>query len=240
MIRIRTALILCAGFGKRLNPITLKKPKPLLEINKITMLEKCINLVKSLGINKIIINTFYLKEQFLKFIKTKNFNIDIHIVEDGQSILDTGGGILNMINHSNDNDFVIFNPDTIWSNNYQNEILTMEEIYFKKKLDNILLLVNKNLSFDKNLSGDFNLSNNLISNKNNSDFIFIGCQILNKKILKNQKKNNFSIINIWDKLIYKKKLYGLESKQKFFHLTNLNIFNKLKDLQLVQDQDTRN
>ena len=116
----------------------------------------------------------------------------------------------------------------------------MEEIYFKKKLDNILLLVNKNLSFDKNLSGDFNLSNNLISNKNNSDFIFIGCQILNKKILKNQKKNNFSIINIWDKLIYKKKLYGLESKQKFFHLTNLNIFNKLKDLQLVQDQDTRN
>jgi len=229
-MRIKTALILCAGFGKRLNPITLNKPKPLLEINKITILEKCINLIKSLNINKIIINTFYLKEQFSKFIKTKNFNIDIHIIEDGKSILDTGGGILNMINHSSEHDFIIFNPDTIWSNNYQNEILSMEEIYFKKEIDNILLLVNKNLSFDKDLSGDFNLSNNLISNKNNVDFIFTGCQILNKKILINQKKNKFSIIKIWNELIYKKKLHGLESKQKFYHLTNLNIFNKLKDL----------
>ncbi len=229
-MRIKTALILCAGFGKRLNPNTLKKPKPLLEINNITMLEKCINLVKALGINEIIINTFYLKEQFSKFVKIKNFNIDIHIVEDGKSILDTGGGILNMINHSSENDFIIFNPDTIWSNNYKNEILAMEEIYFKKKIDNILLVVNKNLSFDKGLSGDFNLSNNLISIKNNTDFIFVGCQILNKNVLRYQKKHKFSILNIWKKLIYKKKLHGLESKQKFYHLTDLNIFNRLKDL----------
>ena len=59
-MKINTALILCAGFGKRLNPITLKKPKPLLEIKNMTVLEKSINLIKELGINKIIINTFYL------------------------------------------------------------------------------------------------------------------------------------------------------------------------------------
>ena len=230
MVKINTALILCAGFGKRLNPVTLTKPKPLLEIKEITMLEKSINLIKELGINKIFINTFYLKDHFLNFIKNKNFNLDVHIVEDGKSILDTGGGILNMITHSSEDDFMVFNPDTIWSNEYRDEIIKMEEIYFSKKIENILLLVNKNLSFDQNLTGDFNLSNNLILKKDNLDFIYIGCQILNKKIFTNQTLSKFSILNIWKKLIDEKKLYGFESKQKFYHLTDLNTFNKLKDL----------
>ena len=229
-MKINTALILCAGFGKRLNPITLTTPKPLLEINEATMLEKNINLIKEMGINKIFINTFYLKEHFSSFIKNKNFNLDIHIVEDGESILDTGGGILNMTSKSDEDDFIVFNPDTIWSNQYRDEIIKMEEIYFSKKLENILLLVNKNLSFDQSLAGDFNLSNNLISKKDNLDFIYIGCQILNKKILANQTISKFSILNIWNKLIDEKKLYGFESKQKFYHLTDLNTFNKLKDL----------
>ena len=229
-MKINTALILCAGFGKRLNPITLTTPKPLLKIKEVTMLEKSINLIKEMGINKIYINTFYLKEHILNFIKNKNFNVDIHIIEDGESILDTGGGILNMISHSKEDDFIVFNPDTIWSNEYRDEIIKMEEIYFSKKLEHILLLVNKNLSFDKSLTGDFNLSNDLITKKNNLDFIYIGCQILNKKILKNQTISKFSILNTWNKLIDEKKLYGFESKQKFYHLTDLNIFNKLKDL----------
>ncbi|MDA7685998.1 sugar phosphate nucleotidyltransferase [Candidatus Pelagibacter sp.] len=229
-MKINTALILCAGFGKRLNPITLKKPKPLLEINNTTMLEKSINLIKELGINKIIINTFYLKDHFLNFIKSKNFKVNIQIVDDGKSILDTGGGILNMINQSTDDDFIVFNPDTIWSNDYKNEILQMEEIYFLNKIENILLLVNKNLSFDKNLTGDFDLTNNIISKNVKADFIYVGCQIINKKILTNQNINQFSILNIWNKLIDKKKLFGFESKKKFYHLTDLDIFNKLKDL----------
>ena len=229
-MKINTALILCAGFGKRLNPITLKKPKPLIEINNVTMLEKSINLIKDLGINKIMLNTFYLKDHISNFIKSKNFDINIHIVDDGKSILDTGGGILNMINQSTDDDFIVFNPDTIWSNDYKNEILKMEEIYFLKKIENILLLVNKNLSFDKNFSGDFNLTNNIISKNDKADFIYIGCQIINKKILNNQNVNKFSILNIWNKLIDKKKLFGFESKKKFYHLTDLNTFNKLKDL----------
>ena len=60
-MKINTALILCAGFGRRLNPITLKKPKPLIEIKDITMLERSIILIKEMGISKIFINTFYLK-----------------------------------------------------------------------------------------------------------------------------------------------------------------------------------
>ena len=227
---VKTALILCAGFGKRLNPLTLTTPKPLLELNNITILEKNINLIKKLGINKILINTFYLKEHFFNYLKNKNFEIDIQIVEDGENILDTGGGILNMINYSNDNNFIIFNPDTIWSNDYQNEILEMEKIYFSKKLENIMLLVNKKLSFDDNLKGDFNLTNNLVSKSINKDFIYTGCQILNRNIFKKQNIKKFSILDLWNRLIDQNKLYGFESKKNFYHLTSLKTFNKLKDL----------
>ena len=108
-MRINTALILCAGFGKRLNPITLNTPKPLLEIKDVSMLERCINLIEKLGIQKILINTFYLKDQFSVFLNSKNFNIDIKIIEDGEHILDTGGGIQNMIKDSNEKNFIIFN-----------------------------------------------------------------------------------------------------------------------------------
>ena len=104
-MKIRTALILCAGLGKRLNPITLKKPKPLLELNNITLLENTINLIKELGIKKILLNTFYLKDQIKDYLNKKNFNISIDIYEDGTQILDTGGGIKNMISSSNEKYF---------------------------------------------------------------------------------------------------------------------------------------
>ena len=229
-MRINTALILCAGFGKRLNPITLNTPKPLLEIKDVSMLERCINLIEKLGIQKILINTFYLKDQFSVFLNSKNFNIDIKIIEDGEHILDTGGGIQNMIKDSNEKDFIIFNPDTIWSNDYKDEIIKMEKKYFSEKLENILLLANKKLSFDKKLKGDFNLKNNLINKEAEKEFIYIGCQIINKKLFIKEKIENYSILEIWNSLLDQKKLFGYESQKDFYHLTDLDIFKKLKDL----------
>jgi len=229
-MKINTALILCAGFGKRLNPITLDTPKPLVELKNTTLLETCINLIESLGIKKIVINTFYLKDQISNFIKNKNFKSEIIIVNDGDYILDTGGGIRNMLNYSNDSDFLIFNPDTLWKKNYFEEIIEMEKLYFSKKASNLLLLVNKKLSFDKNLSGDFDLENNLISKISDRVFIYTGCQILNKELLTKYKIENFSITNVWNNLIKKKELFGFESNNNFYHLTDLEIFKKLQDL----------
>ena len=229
-MRINTALILCAGYGKRLNPITLNVPKPLLEIKDISMLERCIYLIEKLGIQKILINTFYLKDKFSEFLNIKNFNVDIKIIEDGEHILDTGGGIQNMIQNSNENDFIIFNPDTVWSNNYKDELFKMEKIYFSKNIENILLLVHKKLSFDKKLKGDFNLKNNLINKNTETEFIYTGCQIINKKLFAKNKKENYSILKIWNNLLDQKKLFGYESQKNFYHLTDLDVFKKLKDL----------
>ena len=124
---------------------------------------------------------------------------------------------------------MIFNPDTIWNNNYANEISHMINLYFDQNFNNILLLVKKDLSFDKSLLGDFDLENNLI-NHNDKKYIYTGCQILNKSTFEKKKIINFSITKIWSDLIKQKRLIGFESKLKFYHATNLDIFKKLKDL----------
>ena len=226
-MKIKTALILCAGYGKRLNPITLTTPKPLLKINEITLLENCINLIHSLGINKILINTFYLNEKIEEFLKSKKFNLEIKVIKDGLNILNTGGGILNMINSSNETDFIIFNPDTVWNLNYKKYIEDVEKFFFLNKVKNILLLANENLSFDKNLKGDFNLKNNKIKKDELNHLIYTGCQILNKSLFNYYMISNFSISIIWNELINKDELYGFESLENFRHLTDLNIYKQL-------------
>ena len=101
-MKINTALILCAGYGKRLNPLTLNEPKPLLKINKITLLENCIHLIESLGIKKVILNTFYLKDKIENFFATKKFDLDINfkLIENISMVTRMpfcyGGGVQNI------------------------------------------------------------------------------------------------------------------------------------------------
>ena len=229
-MKINTALILCAGLGKRLNPLTLATPKPLLVLNNVTMLENCINMLTKLGVKKVFLNTFYLSEKIFEFIKKKNFSIDIQIIRDGEMILDTGGGILNMINNSKENDFLVLNPDTLWNEGYVNEVNKMQRFYFLKKMNCILLMANKALSFDKNLKGDFSIKDNLLKKDDNKNFIYIGCQILNRSIFDKYNINKFSITSVWNDLLNTNELYGFESLNKFYHLTNFEVFKKLQDL----------
>ena len=226
-MKINTALILCAGYGKRLNPITLKIPKPLIEINKITLLENSINFLEKLKIKNIKINTYYLHNQIQDFILNYKSNLKIEIVNDGNEILDTGGGILNLINKSDENNFIVLNSDTVWGDNYLKTTINMMDYYFQKKVKNLLMIVNKENSFDERMRGDFSLSNEkLLKNKENN-FIYTGLQIINKSLFKNEKVMSFSVTKIWDEAIKNKMLYGFESKEQFIHLTDLEIYNKL-------------
>jgi len=228
-MKINTALILCAGLGKRLNPLTLETPKPLLKLGDKTLLERCINLIKKLGIKKILLNSFHLNDKISDYIKRNNFSLDIQIIDDGEKILDTGSGLLNMINHSQDNDFLIFNPDTLWSDKNIDEITKMQKFYFSNKLNNILLVAKSDLSYDPDLKEDFELIKNLLKKNEKKNVIFIGCQILNKNLFKNYKVKDFPISEIWNELLKNNDLNGYESLSKFYHVTNLKMFKKLQD-----------
>ena len=226
-MKIKLALILCAGYGKRLQPITNDTPKPLLNIKNINLLDNCLRFVQSIGIKKIKINTFYLGNKIQNFIENKKYPLNIEVVSDGEKILDTGGGIFNLIKQSDEEDFLILNPDTLWNSNYINEFNEMEKFYLKNNIKNLLMVVNKNKSFDTRFKGDFSLNKNKLSKKIKNEYIFTGCQILNKTVFQNIDKNIFSISEIWNYLIENKELYGYESLNEFIHLTDIEIFKKL-------------
>ena len=226
-MKIKTALILCAGFGKRLNPLTLKTPKPLININDTTLLQNTINLLEKLDIQNIKINTYYLQDQIVDFVLKNKMKFKIEIIKDGDKILDTGGGIFNLIKSSNEDDFIIFNPDTVWNSNYVEVIKNMIDFYYNKNLNNLLMVVNKNKSFDERFKGDFELKENKLLKQEQNNFIYTGCQIINKNIFKNIKDISFSILNIWNQQIKKEMLFGYESNENFVHITDLEIYKRL-------------
>jgi len=225
---IKKAMILAAGFGKRLNPLTLNCPKPLLKIGKETLLSNTIYFLEQSKIKEVVINVHYLADQIIEYVNKKKFNLKVTIIDEKEKILDTGGGILNALKYFNES-FVCINPDTIWNQNYLKELKKMESNFFLNKKKCYLLIVNKEKSFDKNLKGDFNLKDDRIKREQSVDlkYIYTGLQIINPEVFLNIKDQVFSINKIWDKLIQENELYALESNMNFLHVSTLDVYKKL-------------
>ncbi len=227
---IKKAMILAAGFGRRIHPLTIDCPKPLLKIGKETLLSNTLKFLESFGIKDVVINVHYLRNQIIDYLNKKKFNLNITIVEEKDEILDTGGGVSNVIKNFSDEPFVVINPDTIWNLDYFKEIKLMEKIFFENKNNKCLLLVvNKKKSFDKTFKGDFDLRNNLIKReeKNILNYIYTGIQIIKPSVFLNFKVKIFSMNKIWDHLIKNEELLGLESNNEFLHVSTLNIYKEL-------------
>ena len=234
-MKIKKAVVLCAGYGKRLNPITLSIPKPLIKINNKTLLERTIRVLEKYGIEEIVINTHHLSEKINYFLSENNFNLKISIKKEKEKILETGGGVMNAAAPFKNEPYFILNPDTIWNDDYLKDFQLMENKFYEQKCKLVLLLVNKKNSFDKNFIGDFNIKDFKISKFDNKDknYIFIGAQITSNLIFKNIKKiEPFSMNQIWNDLIKNQELFGVVSEKSFYHLTNLDVYNCLKDIEL--------
>tara|TARA_B100001063_G_scaffold236628_1_gene256620 strand:- start:284 stop:982 length:699 start_codon:yes stop_codon:yes gene_type:complete len=229
---IKHGMILAAGLGKRMHPLTLKTPKPLLEINNLTLLERAINLLISHGVQEININVHYLADQIQLFINKKKFEVKITISNEEDLLLDTGGGVLKGTQSFGKNPFFVVNPDTVWSKDYFEELKSLEAIYLRNNKP-ILLLVNKKLSLDPSFKGDFNLNNEKISKDDENEFIFTGLQITNRSVLIAEKTEVFSMNKVWNKLINDKNLLGLESNQKFYHLNTFDMYKKILSLNII-------
>ena len=154
----------------------------------------------------------------------------ITIIEEKENILDTGGGVLNVINHFSNKPFLIINPDTVWNSDYLLELKLMEkEFFLSTKSKCSMLIVDKKKSFDKNLKGDFNLENNLVSRKKKDElkYIYTGLQIIKPEVFYELDSKIFSINKIWNKLIKSNELQGIESNINFLHVSTLNIYKSL-------------
>ncbi len=229
---IKKAMILAAGFGKRLLPLTEKIPKPLVMVGSKNLLERSIELLIKIGIDEIVINTHYLYKEIDNFLKDKNYQISIRAVKE-EVLLDTGGGILNATKKFKNDPFFVLNPDTIWSKDYYEELKILENSYLKNNKP-ILLLVNKINSPDKSFKGDFNFKeNNYIVRETSNQYIFTGIQIIDRSIFQAINEKVFSMNLVWDKMIKEKKLLGQKSSQTFFHVNTIKTYKQLNKLKFT-------
>ena len=231
---IKKAMILAAGFGKRIHPLTLKSPKPLLKIGNETLLSNTLKFLTLFGIRKVVINVHYLGEQIVDYINKKKFNLAINIVKEKNKILGTGGGVLNAIQHFSSEAFLIINPDTIWNLHYLEELELVQKVFFENKKKCLLLVVNKEKSFDQSFKGDFNLKNNLIIKKDrdNLNYIYTGLQIIRPEVFFDINEKVFPMNRVWDKLIINNELYAIESNIDFLHISTLHIYKSLLEKNL--------
>ena len=229
---ITKAMILAAGFGKRLLPLTQNCPKPLLKIGEETLLSNTLKFLKSFGIKEVIINVHYLGKKIIDYVNKNKFDLNITVVEEKGKILDTGGGVSNVIEHFLQEPFIIINPDTIWNHNFLNDLKLMERNILKdRKIKCLILMASKEKSFDPSFKGDFNLKNKKV-NRNKKDslkYIYTGLQIIKSEVFKNFKTSTFSMNKIWDNLIQNDELNGVVCSNNFFHVSSLEIYKKLID-----------
>ena len=230
-MKIKCGMILAAGLGKRMQPITLKTPKPLIQIGNKNLLDRAIDLLVSHSVNEIVINVHHLADQIKDFISKKKYEAKITIFHEQETLLDTGGGILNATKSFKE-PFVVVNPDTLWSNVYSSELRDLENLYFEQKKA-CLLLVSKNMSFDNSFKGDFNLQDGIINRSNSNEFIFTGLQILDQSVFSSIKDKIFSMNKIWNNLIENNSLIGIESNQKFYHLNTKEMYDKILNLNIT-------
>lgn len=230
-MKIKCGMILAAGLGKRMQPITLKTPKPLIQIGDKKLLDRALELLINHGVDEIVINVHHLADQIKSFIYKKKYKIKITISHERDALLDTGGGILKATKSFKE-PFVVVNPDTLWSNAYSSELKDLEDLYFQHKKTS-LLLVNKSLSFDSSFRGDFNLQENIVSRDNSNELIFTGLQILDHSVFSSVKDKIFSMNDIWDNLIINNSLIGIKSNQKFYHLNTKEMYDKIISLNIT-------
>ena len=228
-MKIKHGMILAAGIGKRMHPLTLKTPKPLLEIKGVTLLERALNLLISNGVEEVCINIHHLSDQIREYLSKFKSKANIEISSEEDLLLDTGGGVEKATKAFKKNPFFIINPDTLWSDKYYSEVQFLEKVYIKNKKP-CLLLVKKDLSLDKSFKGDFNLDGKLVSKDENNKYIFTGLQIITRDRLNLINKKVFSMNEVWKKLIKEKNLYGVESSQKFYHLNTLEMYKKISKM----------
>ena len=231
------AMILAAGFGKRMLPITNKIPKPLVEVNKKPLLHHIIEKLFNNDIKDIVINTHHLSREIKSSLVRKYQNLFQIIYED--EILETGGGVLNAIKRKyirDSNPFFVLNGDIFWLEKENSIFKKLINNWDERKMEVLVILTKKEHFFGYSGKGDFNLVtekkklSRLTKSSDKKKYVYTGLQLVHPRVFVNINKEKFSFTDIFDDAIKKKTLYGLVDDRKWFHIGTTETLKKVNNL----------
>jgi len=217
---LNRAMVLAAGKGLRMRPLTEKTPKPMLTLNGQPMIDHVLDRLVETGVVKAVVNTHHLSGQIERHLSTRTSPKIIFSKE--VELLETGGGIKNALNKLGDNPFFAVNTDVFWLNGPSDALGRLSNIWDPEKMDALLLLHSTVNAYGYSGKGDFNSDpSGQLSRRPESEIVpwlFTGIQILKPEVLLEMPEGPFSLNLVFDHLIETKRLYGVIHDGEWFHV----------------------
>jgi MurNAc alpha-1-phosphate uridylyltransferase len=215
-----TAMVLAAGQGMRMRPLTLTKPKPLMEIGGVSMLDIALDKLSKFGIRRAVVNTFYLAEQIEEHLKRRR---DMEIIISRETeLLDTGGGIKHALHHFEGKPFFALNADLPWMDGRPASLARMAEMWNPAKMDALLLLMPTGKARGFGPDGDFALDKDGRVHRHDAKpprpYVMLSAQILKPELFTGIPDKVFSNNKVWDACEARGTLYGIVHDNACYHV----------------------
>lgn len=215
---IRRAMVLAAGLGRRMRPLTETRPKPLVELAGRTLLDRALDHLAETGIREVVVNTHYRGEMVAAHLSGRP-GITLSPEE---ILLDTGGGIANALPHLGAGPFIVVNSDTVWSDGQIPALRRLMDFWDESRMDALLLLHPTVACSGVSDSGDFQMEpDGRLRRRREGEvaaFVFTGVQILHPRLFEGAPDGPFSLNLLYDRAQEAERLFGLRHDGEWFHV----------------------
>lgn len=229
---ITQAMVLAAGEGRRLRPLTEHTPKPLIPVGNKTMLDHALDQLVAIGVTRCVVNTYHLADQIRDHLKQRSS--PAITISHEQQLLDTGGGIAKALPHFNGNPFFVLNADIWWQDANQSSLRDLANMWDATRMDALLLLVPREKAIGFEGAGDYFLMPNdrvkYRGNEASAPYIFSGIRILHPRLLANQDVHAFSIMPFFHKAESEGRLYGMVFEGDWGDIGTLESLKEIREI----------
>jgi MurNAc alpha-1-phosphate uridylyltransferase len=217
-IMIKSGMILAAGLGTRMRPLTDTMPKPLISVAGKSMLERAFEHLKTAKVTNIVVNTHYLSSLIVEHVKELHSQT---LISYEDILLETGGGINKALPLLGNDPFFVLNGDSIWTGT--TSLTYMEKRWEGDQMDALLLIIPREKAHGYEGLGDFFMdSNGRLSRPKggqSAPYVYIGAQLLSPHHFQNVPYGPFSINFLWDRALNDGRLYGHIHEGEWFHIS---------------------
>jgi MurNAc alpha-1-phosphate uridylyltransferase len=216
-----TAMVMAAGIGKRMRPLTATRPKPLVQVAGQTLLDHVFDRLRTAGIKRAVVNVHYLADSLEAHLKNRVKGIDVVISDERQELMETGGGLVKARELIGDKPFVVVNADNLWIDGPADTIKLLASRWDDDLMDALLLVVPLARAHNHGGLGDFHLdANGRITGRRKlgrvAPFVYTGVQILSPRVIQDWPEGPFSTNLFWNRAIEAGRAYGFVHQGLWF------------------------